>query len=67
MVRKQPHAVTAVTQALVKLGTDHGIEAVHFAYTETIAELMAAREREAWRARVRDAQGEMFALLGTGY
>lgn len=33
MTRKQPHAVTAVTQALIKLGTDHGIEAVHAVYT----------------------------------
>jgi len=38
--------------------------AVHL---QTIAELMACREREAWRTRVTEAQGEMFALLGTGY
>lgn len=67
MIKKQPHAVTAVTAALIKLGTDHGIEAVHAVYTETIAELMADRERTVWRARVSEAQGEMFALLGTGY
>lgn len=66
-MKKQPHALTAVTQALIKLGTDHGIEAVHAVYKETIAELMADREREAWRARVTEAQGEMFALPGPGY
>lgn len=67
MTKKQPHAVTAVTAALIKIGTEHGLEAVHAVYTETIAELMACRERDAWRTRVSEAQGEMFALLGTGY
>lgn len=67
MTKKQPQAITAVTAALIKIGSEHGIEAVHQVYTETIAELMACRERDAWRSRVRDAQGEMFALLGTGY
>lgn len=67
MIKKQPHGVTAVTQALIKLGTDHGLEAVHDVYATVIGELMAEREREAWRTRVTEAQGEMFALLGTSY
>lgn len=67
MTKKQPHAISAVTAALIKVGQDHGVEGVHACYREAIAELMAGKERDAWRTRVTEAQGEMFALLGQGY
>lgn len=59
---KQPAAITAAIQGLVKLAEQHGLEAVHLAYSESIAECMACRERDVWRSRITEGQRE-FALL----
>jgi len=64
-MQKQPAAVNAAIQTLTKLGGSHGVEAVNIAYAEAIAELMACRERDVWRAKVTEGQRDM-ALLG-GY
>ena len=63
MKRKEPVAVTQAIQLLVKLGDQHGIEVIHTVYAEAVAEMMGARERDAWRVKITEAQGE-FALLG---
>lgn len=62
-MKKEPVVVTSMIQALTKLGTTHGIEVVHFIYSEAVAELMACSARDAWRAKVSEGQREMFALL----
>lgn len=62
MKRKEPIAVTNAIAALVKIGEQHGLDAVHRAYAEAIAEIMGTRERDAWRVKIAEAQGEL-ALL----
>ena len=63
MQRKQPAAVLAAIQTLVKLGTTHGVEAINHAYSEAVAELMACETRNVWRARITEGQAEAFAQI----
>ncbi|MDQ3562714.1 MAG: hypothetical protein M3436_00765 [Pseudomonadota bacterium] len=61
--RRQPAAVVAAIQTLVKLGATHGVEAINLAYAESIAEHMACETRDVWRARITDGQLEAFAQI----
>lgn len=60
---RQPAAVIAAIQTLVKLGDSHGVEAINHAYSESIAELMACETRNVWRARITEGQQEAFAQI----
>lgn len=61
---RQPAAVTAAIQTLVKLGDSHGVEAINYVYSEAVAELMACETRDVWRARITEGQREMALIEG---
>ena len=60
--KQQPAAVVAAIGILVKLGTNHGVEAINEVYRESIAELMACETRDEWRAKITEGQRDL-ALL----
>ena len=63
MQRKQPAAVVAAIQTLVKLEATHGLSAVHDVYAESVSQIMAESARSAWLDKITEAQKDAFIEL----